>query len=68
MSLEVGFGVGLEGGLGAVFLWKLRKKGKGVGRVGVGGGGRDRQRNLQVNAQALSKLPFSKPGVPQMRV
>ena len=35
------------------------KKAKGVGMVG-GGWGRDRQRNRQVNAQALSKLPFSK--------
>ena len=35
----------------------MREKGKGVGRVG--GWGRDRQRNRQVNAQALSKLPFS---------
>ena len=35
----------------------MREKGKGVGKVG--GWGRDRQRNRQVNAQALSKLPFS---------
>ena len=36
-----------------VLLWNIR--GKGVGRVGGG----DRPRNRQVNAQALSKLPFS---------
>ena len=34
---------------------KIREKGRGWG-----GWGRDRQRNRQVNAQASSKLPFSK--------
>ena len=43
---------------GAVFLWKIKEKGKGVGRVGGGVG--TSKRNRQVNAQALSKLPFSK--------
>ena len=41
----------------------MENKGKGGegGEGGEGGGwGRDRQRNWQVNAQALSKLPFSK--------
>ena len=38
-------------------LWKIQEKGKGGGEGG--GWGRDRQRNRQVNAQALSKLPFS---------
>ena len=50
--------IGVPGGGGGVW-----------GRVQVGGGGRfscgkswkrDRHRNRQVNAQALSKLPFSK--------
>ena len=48
----------VRGGGGVwVFLWKMREKGKGVGRVRGWGG--DRPRNRQVNAQALSKLPFS---------
>ena len=33
-----GFGDGFRGGGGAVFLWKVRGKGKGVGRVGGGVG------------------------------
>ena len=33
---------------------------KGKGGEGGEGGGWGRQRNRQVNAQALSKLPFSK--------
>ena len=49
MFLGEGFGIGFRG---VLLLW-----GKGVGRGGGGGG--DRQRNWQVNAQALSKLPFS---------
>ena len=32
--LGEGFGVGFRGVVGAVFLWKMREKGKGVGRVG----------------------------------
>ena len=43
MSLGEGFGVGF----------------REVGRVGGGVGTLDRQRDRQVNAQALSKLPFS---------
>ena len=39
-----------------MFPVENKEKGKGVGRKGGGVG--DRQRNRQVNAQALSKLPF----------
>ena len=44
-------------GGGAVVLWNNQEKWE-VGGEG-GGWGRDRQRSRQVNAQALSKLPFS---------
>ena len=37
----------------------MENQGKGKGGGEGGGWGRDRQRNRQVNAQALSKLPFS---------
>ena len=37
----------------------LEKEGKGRGGGEGGGWGGDRQRNRQVNAQTLSKLPFS---------
>ena len=40
--------------VGGVFPVENKGKGEGIGE------GRDRQRNRQVNAQALSKLPFSK--------
>ena len=54
--LGKGFGVGFRGG----WRFSCENQGKGEGvRGGVGGGGGDRQRNRQVNAQALSKLPFS---------
>ena len=43
--------------LGGGGRFSCGNKGKGEGS---GGWGRDRQRNRQVNAQALSKLPFSK--------
>ena len=49
--------MGSGGGGGAVFLWKLGKRGRGEEGWGLGGG--DRQRNRQVNAQALSKLPLA---------
>ena len=52
--VEFSFGLKLMGWRGWFFLWKVREKGKGVG-----GWGGDRQRNRQVNAQALSELPFS---------
>ena len=57
MSLGEGFRFGFSGVAGVVFLWKMRANGEGGGRVRGWGG--DRQRNRQVNAQALSKLPFS---------
>ena len=57
MSLGEGFGVGFRGWWGAVF--PVENKGKGEGGGKGGGWGGDRQRNRQVNAQALSKLPFS---------
>ena len=54
MSLGEGFGVGFRGVVGGGF--PLENKGGG----GEGGGwGGDRQRHWHVNAQALSKLPFS---------
>ena len=52
-----GFGVGFRVVVGGGSLWKIKEKGKGGGEGGGWGG--DRQRNRQVNAQALSKLPFS---------
>ena len=51
------------GSFGVGFRWggfPVEHKGKGEGGREGGGWGRDRQRNRQVNAQALSKLPFSK--------
>ena len=56
VSLGRGFGSG-SGGWWVVSCAKWRKRGRGWG--GWGGWGRHRQRNRQVNAQALSKLPFS---------
>ena len=38
VSLGEGLGSGSGGWWGAVFLWKIREKGKGVGRVGGGVG------------------------------
>ena len=40
--------------------FSVENKGKGEGGGEGGGWGGDRQRNGQVDAQALSKLPFSK--------
>ena len=48
------------GGAGGGFPVEIREKGRGGERGGGGGWGGDTQRNRQINAQALSKLPFSK--------
>ena len=60
VSLEEGFGVGFRWAGGGGFPVESNGKGEGGGQGRVGGCGGDWQRNRQVNAQALSKLPFSK--------
>ena len=54
---ERGLGSSSGGVVGGGF--PVENEGKGEGGGECGGWGRDRQRNRQVNARALSKLPFS---------
>ena len=52
-----GLGSGLVGWQGAVFLWKMRERGKRVGRVGVGvGTGKGIGKSMRAR---LTKLPFA---------